>query len=280
MPADCIAWQHRNNTLEVKNTNVLIVASDASVDTTFVSRIDDEADAPENATMARPVRKAKGEMSRRLEYVRTEFASVPVSLAELHRLLGGKDFVSYQTVQNYHFDRDASVEYLARVAEFYSVDFEWLATGMGKASPWGTPGLEGEIDSTTRMVVHHLTDPEERDATEAYEARIAKTKFLGPLMESILSHVVNGFPDALDERRSIEEMQPMQLSEWKERDLRVIIALDRILDTTWRSALSLLNQELGLTSEDLSIDQQIRFGHAMILAILAMLPERDLPVRS
>ena len=230
--------------------------------------------------MARQVRRSKKEMSRRLEYVRTEFTSVAYSLAEFHRLLGGKEFVSYQTVQNYHFDRDASVEYLRRVAEFFSVDFEWLATGTGKATQWGTPGLEGEIDPSTRMVVHHLTDPEEREASEAYEGHIAKAKFLGPLMKSSLSNVVDGFPDALDERRSIEEMQPKELSEWKERDLRVILALDRLLDTSWQGALGLLSQELGLEREDLSIDQQVRFGHTMILAILALLPERDLPVAS
>lgn len=230
--------------------------------------------------MARQVRKAKGDMSRRLEYVRTQFTGVAVSLAQFHRQLGGKEFVSYQTVQNYHFDRDASVEYLARVAEFYSVDFEWLATGNGSASPWGTPGLEGEIDSTTRTVIHHLTDPEEIERAEAYEARIARTNFIGPLKDGILSHVIEAFTDALDERRPIEDMQPMELSDWKNRNLGVILALDCILETAWESALCLVSQELPIEPADLTIDQQIWFGHAVVLAMLAVLPERDLPVAS
>lgn len=219
-------------------------------------------------------------MSRRLEYVRTQFTGVAVSLAEFHRQLGGKNFVSYQTVQNYHFDRDASVDYLARVAEFYSVDFEWLATGNGSASPWGTPGLEGEIDSTTRTVLHHLTDPEEREAAEAYEARIAETNFVGPLNDGMLSHVVDAFTEALDERRPIEDMLPMELSAWNERSLEVIVALDRILETAWESAICLVSQQLLIERSDLTIDQQTRFGHAMMLAVLELLPERDLPVAS
>jgi hypothetical protein len=230
--------------------------------------------------MARQVRRAKGEMSRRLEYVRTQFTGMAVSLAEFHRQLGGKDFVSYQTVQNYHFDRDASVEYLARVAEFYSVDFEWLATGNGSASPWGTPGLEGELDPSTRTVVHHLTDPEEREATKAYEARIAKTDFIGPLREGMFARVIDAFTEALDERRPSEDMQPMEMRAWNDRHLRVILALDRILEVAWESATCLVSQELPIEEGDLSLDQQVRFGHAMILAVLEVLPERDLPVAS
>ena len=230
--------------------------------------------------MARQVRRATGEMSRRLEYVRTQFTGVPVSLAEFHRQLGGKDFVSYQTVQNYHFDRDASVEYLARVAQFYSVDFEWLATGNGSASPWGTPGLEGELDSTTRTVLHHLTDPEEREAAEAYEAQIAETNFVGPLNDGMLSHVIDAFTEAIDERRPMEDMQPMELSTWKERNLQVILELDRMLEAAWESAVCLVSQELPIERADLTIDQQTRFGHAMMLAVLEVLPERDLPVAS
>jgi hypothetical protein len=228
--------------------------------------------------MARQVRKAKGEMSRRLEYVRTQFTGAAVSLAEFHRQLGGKDFVSYQTVQNYHFDRDASVEYLARVADFYSVDFEWLATGNGSASPWGTPGLVGEIDPSTRKVVHHLTDPEEREMTKAYEARIASTSFIGPLQDGMLARVIDAFTEALDERRPIEEMLPMEMSAWNDRNLRVILSLDRLLHSAWKSAMCLVNQELPTEETDLTIDQQLRFGHAIILAVLELLPERDLPV--
>ncbi len=49
---------------------------------------------------------------------------------------------------------------------------------------------------------------------------------------------------------------------------------------TWESALGLLGRELGIEPGDLTIDQQIRFAQGVILAILALLPERDLPVAS
>ena len=57
-----------------------------------------------------------------------------------------------------------------------------------------------------------------------------------------------------------------------------ILGLDRILAETWERALGLLGQELGIEPGDLTIDQQVRFGHTMILAILTLLPERNLPV--
>ena len=225
--------------------------------------------------MAQQVRRARGAMSQRLEYVRNEFTSESYSLAEFHRLLGGKDFVSYQTVQNYHFDRDASVQYLAAVAEEFAIRLEWLATGKGSPSIWGTPGTEGEIDS---LVHHHLTDPEEKELSAAYEARISETKFLGPLTETIIDNIVSAFTSALDERRSFEGVEAMTVSDWQEKDIPAILALDRILAETWESALSLLGRELGIEPGDLTIDQQIRFAQGVILAMLALLPERDLPV--
>ena len=62
--------------------------------------------------------------------------------------------------------------------------------------------------------------------------------------------------------------------------IRPTLTLDRILAQTWEGALALLRQELGIEAVDLNIDQQIRFTNGMILAILALLPERDLPVAS
>jgi hypothetical protein len=227
--------------------------------------------------MARRDRKATGEISRRLEYVRTEFTSIRYTLADFHRVLGGRDLVSYQTVQNYHFDRDASVQYLAAVAEVFSVDLDWLATGKGTPSPWGTPGLEGEIDPATRVVLDSLTDPEERALTAEQERRLSALKFLGPLRGSVIDHGVSSFADALDERRSPEDMR-MTMDDWRARNLRVIQGLDSVLATTWETALDLLRQEIALEAGDLTVDQQTRFAHGLILAVLAMLPERDIPL--
>jgi hypothetical protein len=216
-------------------------------------------------------------MSRRLEYVRTQFSSVRYSLADFHRLLGGRDFVSYQTVQNYHFDRDASVQYLAAVAETFSVDLKWLATGKGTPSPWGTPGVEGEIDPATRIVLHSLTDPEERERAAEQERRLAAMRFLGPLRESMIHEVVSAFVDALDERRSSGD-ELMTMDDWRARSLRIIQGLDSILLTAWDSAVALLRQETAIEHTQFTVDQQTRFAHGLILAILAMLPERDIPI--
>jgi hypothetical protein len=161
---------------------------------------------------------------------------------------------------------------------FSPLRLEWLATGGG--SPWETPGVEGEIDSTTRAVVHHLTDPEEREFTAWYEAQITETKFLGPLKGTMIDHVLSAFTDALDERRSLQEMQPMEIIDWKKRELGVVLALDQILLKAWEGGLGLVGRELAIEPGHLTTDQQIRFAHEMILAILALLPERDLPVAS
>ena len=235
--------------------------------------------------MARQVRKATGDMSRRLEHVRTRYCSASFSLAEFHRHLGGSDFVSYQTVQNYHFDRAASVKYLAAVAETFRVRLEWLATGDGSPSHWGTPGVEGDIDVDKREALDHLefhfTDPEERAISAEQEARISATKFLGPLIDATEPIVVDAFTTALFDRRSFEEgSQPTTVAEYNAMALRPTLTLDRILAQTWEGALALLRQELGIEAVDLNIDQQTRFTNGMILAILALLPERDLPVAS
>ena len=229
--------------------------------------------------MARQVRKATGDMSRRLEDVRTRYRSASFSLAEFHRHLGGSDFVSYQTVQNYHFDRDPSVKYLVAVAETFRVRLEWLATGAG------SPGVEGDIDVDKREALDflefHFTDPEERAVSAEQEARISATKFLGPLIDAMEPIVVEAFTTALVDRRSFEEgSQPTTVAEYNAMAIRPTLTLDRILAQTWEGALALLRQELGIEAVDLNIDQQTRFTNGMILAILALLPERDLPVAS
>ena len=72
----------------------------------------------------------------------------------------------------------------------------------------------------------------------------------------------------------------METIDWKERELGVFLALDQILLEAWEGGLGLVGRELAIEPGHLTIDQQIRFAHGMILAILALLPERDLPVAS
>ena len=169
------------------------------------------------------------------------------------------------------------MQYLAAVAEVFSVDLAWLATGRGTPSPWGTPGLEGEIDSSTRFVLDSLTNPEERELTDMHDRRLGATKFLGPLRDSMIDHVVTAFADALDERRSPEDML-MTMDDWRARNLRVVQGLDAVLAATWENALWLLGEEVGIEPTQLTVDQQTRFGHGLIISILALLPERELPI--
>ena len=152
-------------------------------------------------------------------------------------------------------------------------------------SHWGTPGVEGDIDVDERealdLLEFYVTDPEERAISAEQEARISATKFLGPLIDATEPIVVDAFTTALFDRRSFEEgSQPTTVAEYNAMALRPTLTLDRILAQTWEGALALLRQELGIEAVDLNIDQQTRFTNGMILAILALLPERDLPVAS
>ena len=66
--------------------------------------------------------------------------------------------------------------------------------------------------------------------------------------------------------------------EVRAKNLRPIQALDGVLAQTWEGALALLSRELGIETVDLTLDQQVRFTHGIIHAILTLLPDRDLPV--
>ena len=111
--------------------------------------------------------------------------------------------------------------------------------------------------------------------------RTVASCFLASLIDATEPIVVDAFTAALRERRSFEEgSQPTTVAESTAMDIRPTLTLDRILAQTWEGALALLRQELGIEAVDLNIDQQIRFTNGMILAILALLPERDLPVAS
>ena len=68
------------------------------------------------------------------------------------------------------------------------------------------------------------------------------------------------------------------LAEWRAKNLRPIQALDGVLAQTWEGTLALLGRELGIETVDLTLDQQVRFTHGIIHAILTLLPDRDLPV--
>lgn len=80
----------------------------------------------------RPAPKPVSQMARRLEAVRERFG-VP-SLRAFHARLvdgwEGPEVVSYEAVRNYHYDRDAPVAYLARVAAvFPGVRLAYLVSG-------------------------------------------------------------------------------------------------------------------------------------------------------
>ena len=82
----------------------------------------------------RPAPKPVTPMAQQLEAVREHFG-VP-SLRAFHARLaeGWRDEdgrVSYEAVRNYHYDRDAPVAYLARVAEVFGVRLPYLVAGEG-----------------------------------------------------------------------------------------------------------------------------------------------------
>jgi hypothetical protein len=83
------------------------------------------------------------ELAKRLEYVRTD-AGIP-SLRQFREALRkstdlpesgivptdqeGKYLVSYEAVRNYHYDRAPPIHYLLQVAEAFSLNLDWVATG-------------------------------------------------------------------------------------------------------------------------------------------------------
>ena len=79
--------------------------------------------------MPRKKRRPSHDMADRLEAVRERAGALsltgPLSLTEFRRrLIADGDYeVSYQATQNYHFDRPAPIQYLAKVAEVFGADF-------------------------------------------------------------------------------------------------------------------------------------------------------------
>jgi hypothetical protein len=87
-------------------------------------------------------------MARRLEHVR-KLTGYERNLRAFWLTLGGREGtgVSYESARYYHFDREASASYLARVvAVFPAIDFEWLGTGVGEP----TKGARFEKDWAER----------------------------------------------------------------------------------------------------------------------------------
>jgi hypothetical protein len=70
-------------------------------------------------------------IAQRLEEVREE-RDVATIQSFLDRLTQDGEYdISYPTARRYHRDRDAPPHYLARVADVFGYELEWLATGKG-----------------------------------------------------------------------------------------------------------------------------------------------------
>ena len=86
--------------------------------------------------MPRPKRVPDPGLPHRLERVRKE---THLSLNEFWKELGGEEVCSYQSAQNYHYDRDPPVAYLVAVSKSFGATVEWLATETG---PMHWPKIE------------------------------------------------------------------------------------------------------------------------------------------
>jgi len=78
--------------------------------------------------MPRPKRIPDPGLPHRLEQVRKEAG---LSLKDFWKEVGGEKVCSYQSAQNYHYDREPPVAYLVAVSRSFRVTVEWLATETG-----------------------------------------------------------------------------------------------------------------------------------------------------
>lgn len=106
----------------------------------------------------RPAPRPTTERATRLEQVREElgYDSLRQFWAELTE--HAKPFeVSYEAVRNYHYDRDAPVEYYLAVSRVFSVNVVWLLTGGGPrwSGDAGAVG-EGQLDPVDQKVAEAL----------------------------------------------------------------------------------------------------------------------------
>lgn len=210
---------------------------------------------PGDAPMARSVRRAVHPISKRLEAVRELHG---ISLAEFRKQLyeGHGESYSYQTIQNYHYDREPPVRYLVRVADIFGVSLIQLATGKEERSLF-----QGE------------PDPEFAGPFEEYDARLRQTRFVGPLEQAA--------PWATGIRQLASEMAPKvrfgigSLEKGLAGVADVTESLDSIYAGAWVDIRQLIVALGG--RDDFTIDQQLRFAAAMVTATRAMLGDRGMP---
>lgn len=210
---------------------------------------------------ARLTREPEGDMGKRLETVRLRAG---LTLADFHRRLGGSEFCSYQTVQNYHFDRQPSVQYLVRVADVFEEDLTWLATGQR-----GAADVTGRIRELLRL-------PEFKAKTEAHVQFLDdETRFLGPLRATVPAGLMQIVFSA--HARIASHLSPGDRLTEQDYHLEDFTRqFDSVLTNTWFQLSEVLDTQIRDRASP-TIDQQLRYVEQMRDVLLSLLPDRGIP---
>jgi hypothetical protein len=258
--------------------------------------------------MPRKKRKPNHDMARPLEAIRSRTGLRLTKFRE--RLLEGGEYeVSYQAVQNYHFDRPAPIDYLARVAEVFGADFTYLATGthtVAETSSLPTSarttheyidllGIASDLERKTQ----NKEFPKELEGMVSDLRRQTQHMELRAEARTRLNQLPDGARFLLDEldsvaieiRRRAGHLNLYQLIDmWNpddpERDMEGQIQdflalrgeLDDVFANTWEAMRDIVACEFGAESvERLTFEQQIRFTNAMALALSCLFPDHGDP---
>ena len=223
------------------------------------------------------------DMAARLEGVRKRAGDPPLTEFR-RRLLGDGDYeVSYQAVQNYHFDRPAPVDYLARVAEVFGADFKYLATGHHEArTSKETPMLdewlatESTLDSGRWMVL--MNDAEAYIETNSRffwpieKARRSKD-LLFPSLVLITDKLYAraGRPGPLADP---EDVPPEEILKRFQHITKSLQLLDDVFATAWEGMREIVAHVCGRDGADaFTLAQQIYAMDGMLLVLSGLFPD-------
>jgi hypothetical protein len=254
--------------------------------------------------MPRNKRKPNHDMAGRLEAVRSRTG---LRLTDFRKRLleGGEYEVSYQAVQNYHFDRSAPIDYLVRVAEVFGADFTYLATGTHTVAETSSPRTTHEyidllgIASDLGRKTQNMEFPKElegmvsdlRRQTQHMELRAEARRRLNqqPDGARFLLSELNSV--AREVRRRVGHLDLFQaIAMWNPDDpetdmegqiqdfLALRGELDDMFADTWEGMREIVANEFGDEAvERLTLEQQIRFNDAMVLALTCLFPDHGDP---
>ena len=220
--------------------------------------------------MGRKKRKPQKGMARRLQAV---VSMSGLTLKAFHEKLveDGEYSVAYQSVQNYHFDRDAPAHYLARVATVFGSDLVYLVTGKrGGADDWNVVKWEDWI----RLAGQTMPD----------------LRFFGPFSQTGLGRGHHLMPFVTEFRHwsgrpTLFQDYPGEGSLTNEEMENIIREtqetyrlMDDVFADAWEGMRNIVAHEFGpAVADNLTLDQQTRFIDAMQLALTSLFPDHGHP---